>query len=304
MKTFYSNGKLLLTGEYAVLDGALCLALPTRYGQDLKFSPIPQANIQWRSKDDKGAVWFEANIPIHSLKGSTPIELPKGSTLQVLIQILAEARKLNPEFLSGKTGYSVVTQMDFPRNWGLGTSSTLINNIAQWASVNPYTLLWNTFGGSGYDIACARHDTAILYHLDKKDPSVTEIDFNPPFASSLFFVYLNRKQDSREAIAAYRKIQGNNRGLVQKISSLTRAIAISNRLEDFESLLDEHEALIAEAIGLAPVKETHFTDFAGKVKSLGAWGGDFILATGSDQTPDYFRNKGYTTVIPYSRMIL
>ena len=34
-KTFYSNGKLLITGEYLVLDGAKALALPTKYGQYL-----------------------------------------------------------------------------------------------------------------------------------------------------------------------------------------------------------------------------------------------------------------------------
>jgi len=33
MASFYSNGKLLITGEYLVLDGAKALALPTKYGQ-------------------------------------------------------------------------------------------------------------------------------------------------------------------------------------------------------------------------------------------------------------------------------
>ena len=33
--TYYSNGKLLITGEYLVLDGAEALALPTKFGQNL-----------------------------------------------------------------------------------------------------------------------------------------------------------------------------------------------------------------------------------------------------------------------------
>ena len=305
MKTFYSNGKLLLTGEYAVLDGALCLALPTRYGQGLTISPVPEAEIQWTSKDHKGAVWFEANIPIGKVRRTTQKEAMKGSTLEILVHILGEARKLNPSFLSGKPGYAVVTQMDFPRSWGLGTSSTLINNIAQWAGVNPYLLLWKTFGGSGYDIACAQHDRAILYHLVEQDPRVTEIDFNPSFASSLFFVYLNRKQDSREAISAYRRKLGQKREeLVKKTSSITRAIASSNQLEDFESLLEQHEVLISTAIEIPPVKESHFSDYGGVVKSLGAWGGDFVLATGSEKAQEYFQKKGYTKIIPYADMIL
>ena len=35
-----------------------------------------------------------------------------------------------------KNGFKVTTKLDFPKNWGLGTSSTLINNIAQWAQVD------------------------------------------------------------------------------------------------------------------------------------------------------------------------
>ena len=34
-QTFYSNGKLLLTGEYLVIDGAKALAIPTQKGQSL-----------------------------------------------------------------------------------------------------------------------------------------------------------------------------------------------------------------------------------------------------------------------------
>ena len=32
-QNYYSNGKLLLTGEYVVLDGAKALAVPTKFGQ-------------------------------------------------------------------------------------------------------------------------------------------------------------------------------------------------------------------------------------------------------------------------------
>ena len=43
--------------------------------------------------------------------------------------------------------------MNFDKNWGLGSSSTLINNISSWAKINPYDLLWSISKGSGYDIA-------------------------------------------------------------------------------------------------------------------------------------------------------
>jgi hypothetical protein len=34
-QTFYSNGKLLITGEYLVLDGAKAFAPPTKFGHNL-----------------------------------------------------------------------------------------------------------------------------------------------------------------------------------------------------------------------------------------------------------------------------
>ena len=38
--TFNAHGKLLLTGEYFVLDGALALALPCKLGQSMSIQPF------------------------------------------------------------------------------------------------------------------------------------------------------------------------------------------------------------------------------------------------------------------------
>jgi len=38
------------------------------------------------------------------------------------------------------------------------------------------------------------------------------------------------------------------------------------------------------------------------VKSLGALGGDFILAVGDKNTPKYFKEKDFETVITYSQL--
>ncbi len=53
---FYSNGKLLLSGEYAVLDGALAWAIPTTFGQYLRISINTSAEISWKSLDENGKV--------------------------------------------------------------------------------------------------------------------------------------------------------------------------------------------------------------------------------------------------------
>lgn len=75
-KTFYSNGKLLITGEYVVLDGAIAFALPTKFGQNLVIEEGENKTIHWTSYDADRTVWFESEIPFR-------LSLPKkGSTLQ------------------------------------------------------------------------------------------------------------------------------------------------------------------------------------------------------------------------------
>ena len=59
-------------------------------------------------------------------------------------------------------GTRVETQLEFPREWGLGSSSTLISNLGLWAETDPYDLLSATLGGSGYDIAAARSESPFL----------------------------------------------------------------------------------------------------------------------------------------------
>jgi mevalonate kinase len=160
-KTFYSNGKLLITGEYTVLDGAKALALPTKFGQSLSVKETDTGVIKWTSIDADGSRWLEAEMPIESITSNTTSGT--SSEIDTLINILHLAYIANPQILSETKGFSIETKLTFPRQWGLGTSSTLINNVAQWFCIDAYALLANSFGGSGYDIACAQHDTAIVY---------------------------------------------------------------------------------------------------------------------------------------------
>nr|WP_299170362.1 GYDIA family GHMP kinase [uncultured Allomuricauda sp.] len=300
-KTFYSNGKLLLSGEYAILDGAVGLAIPTRYGQSLEKKDTSSGMLEWKSIDEKGATWFEATYGFENLKEHSTSDKSISATLK---QLLAEAKALNSNFLNASSGLKIETKLSFPRNWGLGTSSTLIHNIAQWAQIDAYQLLWNAFGGSGYDIACAQHDSPILYQLIDKTPNVEKIPFDPSFKDSLFFVYLNQKKSSKEAIASYRNQNFDKKKLISKVSSITKKMVAASTLIEFESLLREHEQTISEVLDLPTIKTAHFSDYAGAVKSLGGWGGDFILVTGNEKTPEYFKSKGFDTIISYREMVL
>ncbi len=302
-KTFYSNGKLLITGEYLVLDGATALALPTKFGQNLSIEETEEKEIHWKSYDADGTIWFEDVILFSEI---TAITLPETESVKTtLIKILQEAFKLNPHYTDIQNGYRITTQLSFPRKWGLGTSSTLINNIAQWLEIDAFELLNNSFGGSGYDIACAQNDTPILYHLENGKPIVKPIIFNPSFKEQLYFVYLNQKQSSKIAIANYRK---NNTANLDKnitqINALTDEILNAKTLQEFKYSIAKHETVMSHILELSTVKEALFPDFKGEIKSLGAWGGDFILAIGNENPTSYFNDKGYTIVIPYEEMIL
>jgi len=299
---FYSNGKLLLTAEYLVLDGAKALALPTKFGQDFRIQKIETPNLIWESFDENNLIWFSCVFDVFGLISKTPNN--NKSIAKTLQQILFQAQKMNPAFLKEKNGYHVKTNLNFPRNWGLGTSSTLINNIAQWAQIDAFELLKNSFGGSGYDIACAQNDIAITYQIKNNNPIVTPINFDPVFKDQLYFVHLNKKQNSKEGIAHYKSLISNKFDFAEEITQLTNAVLDCSSILEFEMILSEHEKIIGSILHQKPVQKMLFSDYFGQTKSLGAWGGDFILATGNEGTPSYFKNKGFPTVIPYQNMIL
>ena len=322
MQVFYSHGKLLLTAEYLVLDGAKAFAIPTKKGQRLKVykteSHANQPVILWKSYDHNGVVWFECILQIidNQLK-SFPFDKRKSKFLsdhqisafakitQTLVNILETARQLNPDFLQGSKNLEIHTELEFDRQWGLGTSSTLINNIAQWAEVNAFDLLQKSFGGSGYDIACAQNSSPVLYTRANLYPTVEKVTFNPEFKTQLFFVYRNQKQDSKASIFHYESLPKDTLAKTKaKINRITEAVLRTTTLLEFEVLITEHEEILSHILNFPTVKSQLFSDYPGAIKSLGGWGGDFILATGTIENQVYFKQKGFTTIIPFSEMCL
>ncbi|MFT4669579.1 MAG: mevalonate kinase [Flavobacteriaceae bacterium] len=300
---FYSNGKLLLSGEYLVLDGAMALSIPTKYGQSMLVESSEAGTMHWKSLDANGNIWFENSFVLSELNSDKNAERVANSTKETLLKILQEAKKLNPKFLTESNGWSVTTTLNFPQNWGLGSSSTLINNIAQWARINAFELLRKSFGGSGYDIAVAQNNSSILYKIQDGVPFVEKVKIHWDFTDQLFFVHLNQKQNSKEGIEQYRKVSISIIEL-SKVSAITYSLLACETLEAFEKLIDKHELLISEIIQTPTIKTQLFSDYQRSIKSLGAWGGDFILVTATPKDLDYFKNMGYNTIIPFAEMIL
>jgi mevalonate kinase len=303
---YYGHGKLLLAGEYFVMDGAKALALPLNLGQGMqvRYSPSFSPRLHWKSFDVNGNLWFEAHFEFWHFDCLDPSPAPEVLKLQ---QILREVRKINKHFLRDEVDVQVETQLDFPLNWGLGSSSSLLYVVAQWAYVSPFELLFNVDKGSGYDIACAQSNQPILYQLKGRDPSWQMVDFNPSFKDKLFFIYLGRKQNSREAIKNYRHLGPFDQTLISEVSSITEQIISAKTLAEFEELITRHQDLIGSSLELPLVKQERFFDYWGEIKSLGAWGGDFALVTShlsEEQTRDYFLRHGCPIFIPYNKLVL
>lgn len=306
-KSFRSNGKLLLTAEYLVLRGALALAVPVKLGQSLRIktkNSKGEGSINWHARTPEGA-WFSAQMSLPDLDIAESTDMPKAAKLQMILLTL---KQLKPDvFMHGKD-YSVQTQLEFEPRWGLGSSSTLIANLAAWAAVNPYTLLNYSIGGSGYDIACALAKQALFYRLETMRPKVEHLGFRPPFADKLYFVYQGQKQDSSGEVHGFnRLVEGKNlQTQIDEISAISRAAARTASFPEFCEQLNRHEAIMSEILLKPPVKN-QFPDFDGHLKSLGAWGGDFVLAMYNGPEKElkaYFEKKELKTVFSFDELVL
>jgi mevalonate kinase len=327
MSHYQAHGKFLLTGEYLVLKGALALALPLKLGQSLEVSlaDTDTLRLHWIAQQpDKP--WFSVLFDTDTLE---PITTDDPAKAEKLSSILKAVRQLKPNAFYG-SDMRFRTHLGFNPEWGLGSSSTLIANLARWANVNPYELLKLTFGGSGYDIACATAEEPIYYQLvntgtalrqaqgpakarvvepfETPNPLVEPIDFNPPFAEHLYFIYQGQKQSSSKEIKAF-LAKANPIELeedIEAVSEISRAVPNCQNLDEFGLLMQCHERIIARCIGQETVQK-RFPDFEGVLKSLGAWGGDFILAATNwdeSQVKAYFKGKGLEVVFGYKDLVL
>ncbi len=301
---FYGHGKLMLTGEYFVLDGAKTLALPTKFGQhfDVRKLSGSNSNLFWVALKSKKQAWLQLTFDTTDFSCTT--HSPQAETLQ---KLLRECRNMNPEFLMNEDDLAVQTALEFPNDWGLGSSSTLIYCLSQFAKVDGYELLQRTMGGSGYDVACAGSDAPIIYELKEGKPKWEQIHFTPSFRHQLFFVHLGQKQLSSSGIQHYRSRKINKSQYVQWLNVLTESLVSCASITKCKQIIEEHESYVSEALGISTVKQTLFQDVDVAAKSLGAWGGDFVMLAfegTKDELMKLLQPKGFTTVLSWEEMIL
>ena len=143
-----------------------------------------------------------------------------------------------------------------------------------------------------------------MYQLVNEKPITKTINFNPTFKENIYFVNLNKKQNSKTAIANYRKKQGDFANSILIINEITEALINTIELQEFAKLIEKHEVIMSEILEMKTVKEVLFPDFDGAIKSLGAWGGDFVMVISKTNPVAYFVAKGYDIVVSYKKIIL
>lgn len=300
-QTYYAHGKLMLSGEYFALDGANTLAVPTQLGQHMAVhTEAGQGHLVWEALLEDGTTWFQATFSMPVLDVVHTDDREAAIRLQTILKAIQQHK---PDLFKADQLVTVQTELEFDRSWGLGSSSTLISLLAQWSGVDALQLAAETFGGSGYDVACAEADGPIVFN---KQAGATSVDLNWPFAGQLAFIHLGQKQDTREGIAHFRKYMADLKEATAKCSQLTEAMIAAANIKELMLVMDAHEELVSTALKLEKVKDRYFDDLSGSVKSLGAWGGDFVLVAADqpfEETKRYFEQKGFPTVFSWEQLI-
>lgn len=299
MGEIFSPGKLMLTSEYFAMDGALVLAVPTKLGQEFSFEEKDDEKslIFWEAYH-QNKLWLKVAIDYQNWQ---ILETNIPSSAEFILKTLKNVQALSTIKFKNNFTYHLKTNLQFPADYGLGSSSTLMTNLAEWAQIDPFHLNKISLGGSGYDIAVAKEKSAVLFQ-SVPEIKYEKVNFDPPFKNELIFIHLNQKQDSREGIHLYKsKAKSQNR--VDEFSNLTRNILLCNELKNFSQLMLIHEQRISDFLEIPTVKERLFADCPVFIKSLGAWGGDFVISSKFEGFKDYFWGKGFRTIFEYSDLI-
>lgn len=300
--TFQAKGKLLLSAEYMVLHGSRALALPLKKGQAMKISLLESGgSLQWEAEDSSGT-WFKATLDPERWR---VVESSQEEMAERLLGLLRSAAELKPAFQARLGGKKVCTLLDYPRAYGLGSSSSLLSLVAGWSGCEPLELHRRTSVGSGYDVAAAGANGPLLYWLDGDGSGSQQVSFRPPFHSQLYFAWLGHKQDTAASLDGLGKGFRPGKADIEGFTELSLSMLACEELNDFRELIEQHEQRLSGLLGIRPVSE-RFRDLDASVKSLGAWGGDFILLAsplGKRDLAMQLRSYGLQTVYSYKDLV-
>lgn len=305
-KQFYANAKLLISGEYLVTRGARALVVPLRLGQRMEVETQREparSGINWTARV-MDHDWFNATLGIPEMN---IVNTNDKAIAGRLAAILKEVMALNKELINSSYAYDISTHTRFDQSWGMGSSAALIANLAQWARISPLDLFFKVSRGSGYDVAAAMARGPFVYSRENLTVRITPVEFHPPFRHHLWFLYQGHKQDTSESLEQFDTMVRTGQPDIEIMNGLTDKLIHAGTLSDFIFQMHEHEEFLSDLLGKKPVQEEKFSDFRGGIKSLGAWGGDFVLVA-SDQPPEYvksyFSGRNMETLFSFEELVL
>ncbi len=303
MDRIQAHGKLLISSEYMVMYGSKALAVPLRKGQMLqKYRSDNPRVFSWKAFYGEQS-WFHALYDPSSLRILESSDRDRAVYLQQLIRSCIE---MMPAFQEDLFNWDVETRLDFSPDWGLGSSSTLVALLAEWAEVNPLDLHFSVSSGSGFDVACAIADGPLIYRLRDGSPTYLHVPFHPPFSRHLHFAWLGRKQPTE---AHLKEVSGRinpDYQLIHRFTELTEQMLNAQELSIFQDLMETHESQLAGILGMEPVSGSVFRDIPGSVKSLGAWGGDFVLIASEaprEELEKYLGRQGIHQIFSFDELV-
>lgn len=292
----------MLTGEYLILEGAVGLAVPLQKGQSMKVVEGQGAELHWLTKDQHGNKWFECKMNLIDFSIEKTNDEEKAVFIQSLIK---SAAQLNSDFLSQWKKYKVTCELEFDPAWGLGTSSTLITNLANWAELSPFELYFDTQEGSGYDVAAAMSDEPLLYQKSDDELSFETFEWNQELMDSILVFYQGHKQSSLEEVRAWKSNRKWKQSDVDQVSTISESLAECQRVDEAVKLLRQQLKMMEHILDRTAY-EGIYSDFKGVIKPLGAWGGDFGMAlhTDVDYTRQYLKGKNIETIFTLGELAM
>ncbi len=288
----FARGKLLLSSEYTVLHGAWALAVPTQKGQHL----YVESNIGplfWEAVDCHGQIWLSGYVD-------------RDPSLAWLKRCIQEALALAG--LSEMPTGRIRTVLEFERDWGWGSSSTVISLIAQWIGVAALDLHFRVSQGSGYDVACAQAQGAILYRRQGDSAEIRPVSMENWPTDHLYLAYLGQKQDSQVEVKHYLGTTDVLRA-VAHTTRLTEKLLEASKPSEWSAILVAHEQFMEQHLQrtspvFALTAHSPFRAHAGG-KSLGAWGGDFALFCDPNLGAlDYLHQRADLVAFPWAEVVL
>lgn len=288
----------MLTGEYSVLRGVPALAVPTRAGQRLEFTPSVEIadGLLWQAYDTIGQLWLEATFDAElNLEKSWP-----SGNADLLARLLSYAFGQAAHFPI--PAGVVRTHLEFDARWGWGSSSSLVALIAHWSGCPLMELYRAAFRGSGYDAAVGYTGKPLVYRLDPEGAAHWQEFALPEFWRETYLLYRGQKQDSQREVARFAQKESPE-ALLSELRALSLACLQASTLTELCELLQQHEKLTGALLDRRPVQEELFPDFPGVIKSLGAWGGDYLWVLSPEDPLPYFQNKSEYHLEPFSEIV-